>query len=720
MNPIKFKYKPNILQIFKYLKDSISFILAVAPLILLPLELFASEHSSKVSEDSSSKSNVELLFTSKELKWLEEKQVVSYVYDPDWAPFEWKNDINKHTGIIADVLSLIKKRGGIELIAVNTDTWDESVELVKSKKVDMFSAITQNSSREDYLNFSSKDIYTYPAALITKFDDKKVYLNVKKDFEGKKVGIVKGSGLGQYIKEKYPSLDYVELDATQDGFSFMRNNKIDMFAINTVTAKYYIEKKGFDDLKIALKLDYLYHLKIAIRKDLPSEILSVLDKSLSSIREEELNDIFNKWTEIAIEQQTDWKLLFRIMGALFIVILLLYEVKRLQISNKLKQKVNELDIALEQMQQANNAKTLFLANVSHEIRTPINGVLGMIQVLSGTELNDEQKHYLEALDSSSKLLLSLIDDLLDLSKNESGKLILDIEPFDLFTWVIDIQNLAEPLFENKKTIFTTNVSDNLPVCLEGDAARLLQVVVNLLTNSEKYTHDGEVKLTIGGELITENQFNLQVTIKDTGIGIPNEKLNIIFEAFQQIGTDRALNKGVGLGLAICKRLTDIMGGSLEVTSELGKGSCFTFSTTLLVPKKSSHIENTKEKFNINRKLSILLVDDEQINRLAARTLLEQAGHKVVEAENGLIAIEKIKLQSFDIILMDVHMPEMDGVTATRVIREGNTNAKQVPIIGVTASVMKDEKELYFKAGMNVVVEKPIVSDKLIKTIQKLL
>ena len=701
------------------MKHWISFIITVAS-FTFSLALFANESSSNVSANTSYESNIESLFTSKELKWLEKKLALTYVYDPDWAPFEWKNDKDKHTGIIADILSIINKKVGIELTPVNTDTWEESVELVKSEKVDMFSAITQNSTRDDYLNFTSRDIYSYPAVLITKFDDKTVYLNIEKDFKGKKIGVVKGSGLGRHIKEKYPEFEYVELPATRDGFSSIRNNKIDMFAINAVTAKYFIEKKGFSDIKIALKLDYIYHLKIAIRKDLPGEILSILDKSLSSIREEELNDIFNKWTEISIKQQTDWKLLFRITGALFIVILLLYEVKRLQISNKLKQKVHELDIALEQTQHANKAKSLFLANVSHEIRTPMNGVLGMTQVLRGTALNEEQQHYIDILDSSSKSLLLLIDGLLDLSKIESGKLVLDIEPFEALGWITDIQNLTEPLFENKKTAFITEVSNDLPAYLEGDATRLLQIIVNLLSNAAKFTHDGEVKLTINGQLLTENQFNLQISVKDTGIGIADDKLNLIFEAFHQLKSDSSIKKGVGLGLAICKQLTDIMDGSLNVTSKPGEGSCFTFAVTLPVPEQNFRSEDNEGKFKTDLKLSILLVDDDAINRFLARTLLEQAGQKVVEAENGQVGFEKAKSQNFDVVLMDVHMPVMSGVLATRAIREHSRNGKQVPIIGLTASVMNDEKDLYLKAGMNAVVEKPVIIEKLMKTIQQLL
>ena len=184
------------------MKHCISFIVAVASLSLLPLALLANEPSSDVPVNSSTELNMEPLFTSNELKWLEKKLPLTYVYDPDWAPFEWKNDIDKHTGIIADILSLIHKKVGIELTPINTDTWEESVELVKSGKVDMFSAITKNSTREGYLNFTSKNIYSYPAVFITKFDDKTVYINIEKDFKDKKIGIVKSSGLGQYIKNK--------------------------------------------------------------------------------------------------------------------------------------------------------------------------------------------------------------------------------------------------------------------------------------------------------------------------------------------------------------------------------------------------------------------------------------------------------------------------------------------------------------------------------------
>ena len=410
-------------------------------------------------------------------------------------------------------------------------------------------------------------------------------------------------------------------------------------------------------------------------------------------------------------------LIASLLSRIYTVQMARYEEQLQTKNNELEQNITELDLALEQTQQASKAKSLFLASVSHEIRTPMNGVLGMIQVLHGTTLDEEQKHYIETLDSSGKNLMLLIDDLLDLSKIESGKLELDIVPFDVFSWITDIQNITEPLFENSEAVFITELGNDLPTCLEGDAARLLQITVNLISNAAKATQQGEVKLIVDGQRL-ENQYKLRIAVEDTGQGIADEKLEYIFEAFHQLEADRISNKGVGLGLAICKRLSDIMNGSLQVTSTLAKGSCFTFDVTLPVAETCFLSSDRDETSEISRTLSVLLVDDDPVNRLAAHVLLEQAGHEVVEAENGQVAIEKINTQTFDVVLMDIHMPVMDGIEATRIIRQNKEN--QLPIIGLTASVMANEKDQYLKAGMSTVVEKPIRIEKLLKSIQQFL
>jgi signal transduction histidine kinase len=379
--------------------------------------------------------------------------------------------------------------------------------------------------------------------------------------------------------------------------------------------------------------------------------------------------------------------------------------------------VAELDRALEQAREASRAKTLFLANMSHEIRTPMNGVLGMVQVMQGTTLNEQQQHYLETIERSGKTLLMLIDDLLDISKIEAGKLTLNPAPFDTFDWVIDVQILTEPLFEQGQVAFSSEVSETLPKRLLGDAPRLLQVLVNLISNAAKFTREGEVRLNVGGEPVGAERYRLRVEVIDSGIGMPADKLDAIFDPFQQVAPEHITNKGVGLGLAISKRLVGAMGGRLTVSSQEGWGSTFCLEVELPLAAEVEAAEVVEA--GATPCYRVLLVDDDPINRLAVGILLRQQGYPVVEAQNGRIAIECLAAQAFDVVLMDVHMPEMDGVAATMAIRAAaDPRMANTAIIGLTASVMSNEQQRYLDAGMDAVAEKPVMRASLLRIIDR--
>lgn len=417
-------------------------------------------------------------------------------------------------------------------------------------------------------------------------------------------------------------------------------------------------------------------------------------------------------------QLSETAMMTAVLGLLIASLLnYVYTVQMERYESQLTRTIEQLDSALEEAQAADKTKSLFLANMSHEIRTPMNGVMGMTQAMYGTNLDEEQALYLDAINSSSKSLLLIIDDLLDLSKVESGKLSLNIKPFKTFDWLTDIHNVVDPLFEQRETNFTTDIDSSVPAVLEGDATRLFQIAVNLLSNAAKFTQQGEVLFRVGGYMREDQQYLFQLTVKDSGIGIADSELGNIFDAFQQLSADRTSNEGVGLGLAICKRLAQLMGGDIRVESTLGEGSCFYFEVPL--PVVAQHEAFKLEQEVQADKLHILLVDDDNINRLAATTLLAQRGHKVDEAEDGSQALQKLAAATFDIILMDIHMPVMDGIEVTRHIRASSESYKHIPIIGLTASVMSDEKARYLQEGMNKVVEKPININRLLDGIYKL-
>ena len=284
------------------------------------------------------------LFTQKEISWLKKQKILKYVYDPDWAPFEWKNKLGLHTGIITDIIKIIEKKTHINFVAEDTDTWAKSVELVKNKKIHIFSAITQNKQRAKYLNFTKHDIISYSAVVITNFNDKSVYLNINSDMKCKRVGIVKGNGLGDYVQKKYKNLHYVLVNSTQDGLKMVANGEIDLFIINAITARYFIEKRYYDTLKIALKLDYTYHLKMGVSKHMPKELISILDKVLQNIPQNEYNTILNKWTSTPVEVKSiDWRLIIKI-ASLFLIIIIILMIHNRRLQKVVDQKTNDLKL----------------------------------------------------------------------------------------------------------------------------------------------------------------------------------------------------------------------------------------------------------------------------------------------------------------------------------------------------------------------------------------
>jgi PAS domain S-box-containing protein len=378
--------------------------------------------------------------------------------------------------------------------------------------------------------------------------------------------------------------------------------------------------------------------------------------------------------------------------------------------------------AKEAAEAANRAKSEFLANMSHEIRTPMNGVIGMAHLLRTTPLNAEQQQYLESIESSAGSLVSLISDILDLSRIEAGKMVLEAADFSLRSCIQDLLDSQRFHIQIKDLRVETALAADLPPLLRGDQLRTRQILLNLLGNAIKFTEQGVI--TIAAELLshTDDRAVIRLSVSDTGIGMTPEAMEGIFAPFTQADSSTTRKYGgSGLGLAICRRLAELMGGRIWVESRLGVGSTFFAELPFMVPKQRPATATVSGQPACPRRpLSILLAEDKPVNAQFITKVLERQGHRVVLAEHGQQALELLVGQSFDCILMDVQMPIMGGDQATQIIREREQQqGGHIPIIALTAHAMDDERQRLLQQGFDAHVSKPVDIARLCSELQRL-
>lgn len=654
-------------------------------------------------------------FTKQEQQWIRTHPVV-YYSDFSWMPYI-SVEGGKVEGIAKDYLDLVIKETGIDFQFVPAEDWTALIKDLQDGNISLSLAAGKTEKREKFADFSDPFI-TSPMGIIT--SKRFSYVEDLKQLEGLTVAVPKNLFIADMLKTDFPKINLLYTDTIKDSFRLVAKEKADAYVGNLAVAAFYLRQLDLANLQITGTVDHQFTIHFMLKKGNP-ELVSIFNKVLARVTDTQRRAINNRWFSISYQSGVDPKVIWQVViTAVLILFVVLYWVGRLKKEIDLR-KLTELSLksARVDAERANQAKSDFLANMSHEIRTPMNAVIGFTQLLLETDLTNKQQNYLDSIKVGGNGLLHIINDILDLSKIEAGKLSIEYMPVDVHKLLDEIHQVFKGSMKDKGLVFSVNIAESVPKYLVLDGNRVRQILLNLVGNAQKFTDQGAVEINVYASNDSTGMINIQLTIqvKDTGIGIEIESMGHIFRNFEQHKKHNTQKYGgTGLGLAISRKLAEKMNGQLTANSEIGEGSAFSLQLND-VAIASSITEHSVVSHNYKfERAVVLVVDDVDTNRMVVCKYLEPFPFELVEARNGIEAVSLALKVKPDLILMDLRMPEMDGYQATLNIKK----KIDVPIIALTASALEGRDTKQEKLVFDSYLRKPILKSSLIEAIGKYL